>query len=66
MDIILEGIKDAIEDEISAQKKYKVLKEETDDDKLKALFEQLIKDEKEHEKILKSRYKAVKKIRENE
>lgn len=66
MDIILEGIKDAIEDEISAQKKYKALKKETDDDKLKALFEQLIKDEKEHEKILKSRYKAVKKIRENE
>lgn len=66
MDVILEGLKDAIEDEVSAQKKYKVLKEKAEDDKLKALFEQLIEDEEEHEKILRSRYQAVKKMRADE
>jgi rubrerythrin len=64
MDIILKGIEEAIKDEISAQKKYKRLKEKTDNAKLKALFDQLIKDEKEHEELLNSRYQAVKKISE--
>ena len=52
MDIILEGIKEAIQEEIDAQEKYKRLKEEADEQKLKALFDQLIKDEEEHEEIL--------------
>lgn len=65
MDIILAGIEEAIEEEIAAQEKYEQLKKEADDAKLKALFEQLIKDEKEHEEILRSRYQAVKKMRNN-
>lgn len=60
MDIVLEGLLEAIEDEIAAQKKYKYLKEQTDDKKAEALFEQLIKDEKGHEKLLRSRYEALK------
>lgn len=60
MDIVLEGLLEAIEDEIAAQKKYQYLKEQTDDQKAKALFEQLIKDEKGHEKLLRSRYEALK------
>lgn len=60
MDIVLDGLLEAINDEIAAQKKYKSLKEQTDDEKAKALFEQLIKDEKGHEKLLRSRYEAMK------
>jgi rubrerythrin len=60
VDIVLEGLLEAIEDEIAAQEKYKYLKEQTDDQKAKALFEQLIKDEKGHEKLLRSRYEALK------
>jgi len=59
MNIVLEGILEAIDDEIAAQKKYKYLKEQTDDEKAKALFEQLIKDEEGHEKLLRSRYQAL-------
>jgi len=60
VEIVLEGLLEAIEDEIAAQEKYKYLKEQTDDQKAKALFEQLIKDEKGHEKLLRSRYEALK------
>lgn len=60
MDIVLNGLLEAIDDEIAAQKKYEFLKEQTDDKKAKALFEQLIKDEKGHEKLLRSRYEALK------
>ncbi|TDO85262.1 rubrerythrin [Halanaerobium saccharolyticum] len=60
MDPVLEGILEAIDDEIAAQKKYQNLKEQTADEKAKALFEQLIKDEIGHEKLLRSRYEALK------
>jgi rubrerythrin len=40
VEIVLEGLLEAIEDEIAAQEKYKYLKEQTDDQKAKALFEQ--------------------------
>ncbi|MFP4199501.1 MAG: ferritin family protein [Halanaerobium sp.] len=60
MDIVLAGILEAIDEEIAAQKKYEYLKEQTDDEMAEALFEQLIKDEKGHEKLLRSRYEALK------
>ena len=60
MDEVLEGILTAIEEEIAAQEKYKRLKKQTDNEKAKALFEQLIKDETAHEKLLRSRYEALK------
>lgn len=60
MDPVLEGLLEAIDDEIAAQKKYQYLKEQTDDEQAKALFEQLIKDEIGHEKLLRSRYEALK------
>ncbi|MFW5988377.1 MAG: ferritin family protein [bacterium] len=60
MDIVLEGILEAIDEEIAAQKRYKYLKEQTNNEMAKALFEQLIKDEKGHEKLLRSRYEALK------
>lgn len=60
MNEILKGIKLAIEEEIAAQKTYQNLKEEAKSKKAKALFEQLVKDEKAHEKLLRSRYQALK------
>ncbi len=57
---ILEGLEEAIKDEQEAQKKYKKLKQQTDDENAKKLFEQLIEDEKNHEKSLRSRYQAIK------
>ena len=60
MEEVLAGIQEAIEEEIRAQKKYKDLKEKVEGDKAKALFDQLIKDEKGHEELLRSRYEAIK------
>ena len=57
---VLEGVLEAIEEEVAAQEKYKKLKEATDDKMAEALFEQLIKDEKGHEELLRSRYEAIK------
>ncbi|MGM0437715.1 MAG: ferritin family protein [Bacillota bacterium] len=66
MEEVLAGIQEAIEEEIQAQNKYKNLKKQAEDNKAKALFEQLIQDEKGHEKLLRSRYKALKsKIEKN-
>jgi len=65
MNKVLEGILEAIDDEIEAQKKYRALKEQTDDKKAEALFEQLIKDEISHEELLRSRYEALKKYMED-
>ena len=62
MEEVLEGILEAIEDEQAAQEKYKKLKAQADSEEAKALFEQLIKDEKGHERLLKSRYEALKEI----
>jgi len=60
MEAVLAGILEAIDEEIAAQKKYEYLKEQTDNEMAEALFEQLIKDEKGHEKLLRSRYEALK------
>lgn len=62
---VLEGIQEAIEEEIRAQNKYKTLKKQADDEKAKALFDQLIQDEKGHEKLLRSRYEALKSQMQN-
>jgi len=59
MNELLKGIETAIQEEIAAQEKYKELKKQAEGDETKALFDQLIRDEKVHEKILKSRYKAI-------
>ncbi len=63
---VLEGILEAIEDEKEAQQKYKKLKEQSDNKKAMALFDQLIKDEVEHERLLRSRYEALKSRFEDE
>ncbi|MGM0548733.1 MAG: ferritin family protein [Bacillota bacterium] len=60
MDPVLAGILEAIDEEIAAQKKYQQLKSQTDDEMAQALFDQLIKDEKGHERLLRSRYEALK------
>ncbi len=57
---LLATLKEAIEDEKQAQKKYKKLKEQTDSQETAKLYEQLIADEKEHERLLRSRYEALK------
>lgn len=60
MEEVLEGILTAIDEEIAAQEMYQELKEQAEGEKAKALFEQLVKDEKNHEKLLRSRYEAIK------
>lgn len=60
MEEILQGIKDAIKEEKAQQEKYRKLKDKAEDENVKALFEQLIKDEIGHEKLLRSRYEALK------
>lgn len=62
MQEILDGILEAIEDEIRAQKHYKMLSEKSKDPKVKKFFEQLIIDEENHERILRSRYEAFQKM----
>ncbi|MGF7184656.1 rubrerythrin [Desulfitispora alkaliphila] len=58
----LEEIKEAIEDDRGAQRKYSSLAQKSHAPAVKAFFQQLVMDEAEHEKLLKSRYQALKKI----
>ncbi|WP_312815553.1 ferritin-like domain-containing protein [Sedimentibacter sp.] len=62
MQQILDGILEAIEDEIRAQKHYQMLFEKADDPKVKRFFEQLRIDEENHEKALRTRYDAFEKL----
>ncbi len=60
MSELLESLAEAIADEQEAQKKYKQMQQQAEDEKTRQLYEQLIEDEKAHEKILRSRYEALK------
>lgn len=62
MQQILDGILEAIEDEMKAQKHYQMLAEMAEDPKVKKFFEQLKLDEENHEKILRTRYEAFAKM----
>ena len=62
MQQILDGILEAIEDEIKAQKHYQMLSEKAIDPKVKKFFEQLRIDEENHEKALRTRYEAFEKL----
>ncbi|EMS72530.1 ferritin family protein [Ruminiclostridium cellobioparum] len=62
MQQILEGILEAIEDEIKAQKRYQILAEKAKDPKVKKFFEQLRIDEENHENVLRNRYEAFEKM----
>lgn len=62
MQEILDGILEAIKDEVKAQNHYKVLAEKATDPKVKNFFEQLRLDEENHEKVLRTRYEALQKI----
>ena len=71
MQEILDGILEAIEDEIRAQNHYRILSKKAEDPKVKKFFEQLKVDEENHEKALRTRYEAFAKLleatkRENE
>ncbi|NLC11704.1 MAG: rubrerythrin [Firmicutes bacterium] len=59
---ILEGIKNAIRAEREAQEQYRMLAEKAVDPKVKSVFAQLMRDEEEHEKILRFRYEAFSKL----
>lgn len=63
MQELLASIEDAIEDEQRAQIRYKELKQQATNEDTKRLYEQLIEDEKSHEKTLRSRYQALKESR---
>ncbi|OEF97422.1 ferritin family protein [Desulfuribacillus alkaliarsenatis] len=60
---ILDGIQLAIEDEVNAQKHYQELADKAEDPLLKKFFEQLVKDEQSHEKVLRSRYEALSRLK---
>ncbi len=62
MEDIKRAIESAIEDEKAAQENYKQLAENTDDPQAKAMFEQMAKDEANHEKLLRSRLEAISKL----
>ena len=62
MENIIKAIENAIEDEKAAQENYKQLAESTDDPQAKAMFEQMAKDEANHEKLLRSRLEAISKL----
>ncbi len=62
MQQILDGILEAIEDEIKAQKRYQILAERAEDPKVKKFFEQLRIDEENHENVLRNRYEAFVKM----
>ena len=64
MQQILNGILEAIEDEMNAQNHYKMLAEMAEDPKVKKFFEQLRMDEENHEKTLRTRYEAFSKMLE--
>ena len=64
MQQILNGILEAIEDEMNAQKHYKMLADMAEDPKVKKFFEQLRMDEENHEKTLRTRYEAFSKMLE--
>lgn len=64
MQQILDGILEAIEDEMKAQKHYQMLADKTDDPKVKKFFEQLRSDEESHENVLRARYEAFTKMLE--
>lgn len=64
MQEILDGILEAIEDEMRAQKHYQSLAQKADDPKVRNFFEQLRLDEVNHEKILRNRYEAFSKMLE--
>lgn len=63
---IKKALEKAIEDEIAAQQNYKKLAESTDDPQAQAMFEQMVKDEANHEKLLRSRLEAISKIDESQ
>jgi rubrerythrin len=62
MQEILDGILEAIEDEIQSQKHYQMLSEKAEDPKVKKFFEQLRLDEEDHERSLRTRYVAFEKM----
>ena len=62
MQEILDGILEAIEDELKAQKHYQMLADKAKDPKVKKFFEQLKIEEENHEQVLRTRYEAFSKI----
>jgi len=61
MDMI-EEIKNAIREEIKAQKKYQELAEEAIDPVLRDFFLQLKKEEENHQRVLTAKYEAIMKL----
>jgi len=57
---LIKRIEAAIKEEQHAQESYRKAAEEAEDPETRTFFEQLAKDEEEHEKILKRRLAALK------
>ena len=62
MQKILDGILEAIADEVRAQKHYQLLSDNAEDPKVNKFFKQLKRDEEEHEQALRARYEAFMKL----
>ncbi|KPU45536.1 rubrerythrin [Oxobacter pfennigii] len=61
MEEILKAIKDAIKAERQAQEHYQMLADKSEDLTVKGFFEQLVRDEEEHENLLRLRYESLSK-----
>ncbi len=61
---LIEVLEKAIEAEVEAQNVYSNAAKEAQDPELKALFEQLAKAEKEHERILRDKLLVAKLMKE--
>lgn len=60
---VMEILETALKLEQTAQKRYKKGMEASSDPEIKALFEELYRDEVKHEKAIRERIKAIKLIR---
>ncbi|GAW28937.1 rubrerythrin [Carboxydocella sp. ULO1] len=57
---LLTALEEALQEEIEAQKKYREAAAQAADPETRLLFEQLVREEEQHEKRIRERIKAVK------
>jgi rubrerythrin len=60
---VIKFIEEAIEKEEADKEKYQKMAEETEDPEARMVFEQLARDEENHEKVLRERLIALKMLR---
>lgn len=61
---VLRAVEEAIEDEKNAQKRYREAAERAQEPEVRLFFEQLLRDEEEHERLLRDRLKTLRLMKE--